>query len=79
MARGNLLWLGGGTYLSRGVLTLAGGVPILARVVPTLVGDTHLGLDGVPPRCEQIENITFPHPSDAGGNHTTPAGLPRSN
>ena len=21
-----------------------------------------------PPRCEQTENITFPHPSDAGGN-----------
>ena len=23
---------------------------------------------GVPPRCEQTENITFPHPSDAVGN-----------
>ena len=24
---------------------------------------------GYPPRCEQTENITFPHPSDAGGNY----------
>ena len=30
--------------------------------------------DGVPlppPGCEQTENITFRHPSDAGGNKTT--------
>ena len=30
--------------------------------------------DGVPPpashKCEQTENITFPHPSDAGGKNT---------
>ena len=30
--------------------------------------------DGVltnPRKCEQTENITFPHPSDAGGNNVT--------
>ena len=25
-----------------------------------------------PPRCEQTENITFPHPSDAGGKKAKP-------
>ena len=27
-----------------------------------------MGYGYPPPRCEQTENITFPHPSDAGGN-----------
>ena len=28
-----------------------------------------MGYGYPPPRCEQTENITFPHPSDAGGNN----------
>ena len=48
-----------GTYLGWGVPTLARGVPTLAGRYPPW--DT--------PWCEQTENITFPHPSDAVGNN----------
>ena len=61
---GNLPWSGvptlaGGTYLGRGLPILAGG----GAGVPTLAGM------GYPLRCEQTENITFPHPSDAFGKN----------
>ena len=60
-----------------------GGVPhpVLGREYPGLHPHRDLGWDtpcpdlgirmGVPPsprKCGQTENITFPHPSDAGGN-----------
>ena len=57
--------------LGRGVppSCLIGGVPHtdLAGVIPS----PHQ-LDGgtPPPGCKQTENITFPHPSDAGSNKT---------
>ena len=34
-------------------------------------GAPHLDLAGLPSRCGQTENITFPHPSDAVGNKRT--------
>ena len=47
----------------RGTHPRSGGYPIQVRGVPT---------PPPPPRkCEQTENITFPHPSDAGGNKLT--------
>ena len=35
---------------------------------PSVGYPTTCQLNGLPPRCEQTENITFPHSSDAGGN-----------
>ena len=54
----------GGTCLGQGVPTLAKGY------LPWRGGGTHLGRDGVPRRCKQTENITFPHPSDAVSDKT---------
>ena len=41
--------------------------PVLARVPPYLRPE--MGYPPPPRKCEQTENITFPHPSDAGGNN----------
>ena len=59
----------------RGVPTLAGGEPTLAGgylpgrgEVPTLAkGVLTLAAGTPPPGCKQTENITFPHPLEAGG------------
>ena len=52
-------------------LDLAGYPPVLPHGILGNVAK-HYGIrvPPPPPRCEQTENITFPHPSDAGGNYT---------
>ena len=57
---GYLPWPGG-TYFGCGYPFWLGGT-YLSQGVPTLAGM------GYSPRCEQTDNITFPHPLDAGGN-----------
>ena len=77
-----LPWLGvttlarvGGTQLGQGVPTLARGclpwlgVPTLATGIPPWPGGYPPWLGWGTSRCEQTENITFPHPSDAGGKN----------
>ena len=59
---------GGGGYLPSSTLPSGPawpGVPTLGYAPPVW---TLLGYPSPPPRCEQTENITFPHPSDAVGN-----------
>ena len=65
----------GGTYLGQvGYLPWPGSTRLGWEylLVPTLAGG-----GGYPPwlACEQTENITFPHPSDAGGNHDVTSQL----
>ena len=74
LAGGYLPWWGiptlarglGVPTLARGYPTFAGGLPTLARGVPSWLG-WHTPPS---PRCEQTENITFPHPLDVGGNNS---------
>ena len=59
----------GGTYLGQGYLPW--GTPIW-----TWLGYPPSGPGrGTPPRCEQTENITFPHPSDAVGKNLKYLGV----
>ena len=68
--RGYLPWPGLPT-LARGYLPWPVGTPPWLGGLPTLAGM------GYPPRCEQTENITFPYPSDAGGNEILRSRVPR--
>ena len=66
-------YLGGGYLPWWGYLPWPGGYPILAGGLPTLARGypPWLGWHTLPPpRCEQTENITFPHPLDLGGSNS---------